>query len=288
MPAFTRRRFFSSVAGATALAQASRAQDSAITAREVIERIQTEVGIPWGPDTVDTFKAGDPDTPVRGIATTVMSTFDVLKKSVDQGLNLVITHEPTFYNHRDETADFADDPVYQAKLQFIEDNDLVVWRFHDYWHQVRPEPMRAALAKQTGWEQYPYDQDLRAYKLPGLTLASLAADIKKRMGIRTLRVIGDPDSEIHTAVLAGGFNNPMSTMRRLPRVDLIVVGESREWESVPYAQDTITAGHNKAFIILGHAVSEDPGMELCAAWISRFVSEVPIKFVPAGEPFWTP
>jgi hypothetical protein len=43
-----------------------------ITAREVIDRIQKNVGVPWREQTVDTFKAGDPDTPVTGIATTMM------------------------------------------------------------------------------------------------------------------------------------------------------------------------------------------------------------------------
>ena len=33
-------------------------------AREVIERIQKNVGVSWRSQTVDTFKAGDPDTPV--------------------------------------------------------------------------------------------------------------------------------------------------------------------------------------------------------------------------------
>ena len=45
-----------------------------LTARQVIERIQAHVGVAWHNETVDTFKAGDPDTPVTGIATTMMAT----------------------------------------------------------------------------------------------------------------------------------------------------------------------------------------------------------------------
>ena len=44
-----------------------------LTAREVIARIQQQVGVPWQSDTVDTFKAGDPDIPVTGIAVTMMA-----------------------------------------------------------------------------------------------------------------------------------------------------------------------------------------------------------------------
>ena len=45
-----------------------------LTARQVIERIQKNVGVAWRSQTVDTFKAGDPDTPVTGIAVTMMAT----------------------------------------------------------------------------------------------------------------------------------------------------------------------------------------------------------------------
>jgi hypothetical protein len=29
-------------------------------------------------------------------------------------------------------------------------------------------------------------------------------------------------------------------------------------------------------------------MEECARWLKTFVSEVPVEFVPAREPFWAP
>jgi putative NIF3 family GTP cyclohydrolase 1 type 2 len=69
---------------------------------------------------------------------------------------------------------------------------------------------------------------------------------------------------------------------------VLVVGEQREWEGVEYAQDTVAAGHKKGLIILGHAISEDPGMDECARWLKTFITEVPIEFIPAGEPFWRP
>ena len=43
---------------------------------------------------------------------------------------------------------------------------------------------------------------------------------------------------------------------------------------------------NKAMIVLGHANSEEAGMEYCGKWLRQFVTEVPIKFIPAGDPFW--
>ncbi len=67
-----------------------------------------------------------------------------------------------------------------------------------------------------------------------------------------------------------------------------MVGETREWELVEYIQDMITSGKKKALIVIGHVLSEQSGMELCAEWLKSFIEEVPIDFVPATEPFWIP
>jgi len=87
---------------ATVGAPSSKAQAKPLTAREVVTRIQAHVGIPWMTETVDTFKAGNPDTEVKGIAVTMMATLDVLQRAAAAGQNLIITHEPTFYNHEDD------------------------------------------------------------------------------------------------------------------------------------------------------------------------------------------
>ena len=52
---------------------------------------------------------------MKGIATTVMATFDVIQRAAAAGKNLVITHEPTFYSHEDKVEDLANDPVFKAK-----------------------------------------------------------------------------------------------------------------------------------------------------------------------------
>jgi len=72
------------------------AQEHRITAREVVAEIQKHVGVEWQKENFDTFKAGNPDTAVTGIAVTMMATMDVLQRASAKGLNFVITHEPTF------------------------------------------------------------------------------------------------------------------------------------------------------------------------------------------------
>ena len=94
----------------------ARGQDKRHTAQEVIAQIQQHAGIPWMKETVDTFKAGDPNTEVTGIATTMMATFDVLQRAAANHQNLIITHEPTFYAHVDRPEGMAESDAVWAEI----------------------------------------------------------------------------------------------------------------------------------------------------------------------------
>src|SRR5512139_872529 len=142
----TRRTFLTALAAgaAASLARPARAgapAGEAPTIAAVIESILA--AIPGAPrrDTVDVVKAGDPSQRCTGVVTTFLATLEVLRKAVGLGANLVIAHEPVFYNHLDETAWLAGDRVYEAKRRFIEEHRLVVWRAHDSWHALRPDPV---------------------------------------------------------------------------------------------------------------------------------------------------
>ena len=124
------------------------------TARQVVAEIQKRVGVPWRAETVDTFKAGDPDTRVTGIAVTMMATMDVLQRASAKGLNFVITHEPTFYAHLDTPDIPKEDAVWAEKREFIKAHGMVVWRFHDHWHERNPDGIMQGTVKTLGWEKY--------------------------------------------------------------------------------------------------------------------------------------
>ena len=260
-----------------------------ITARQVIERIQKQVGVPWRIETVDTFKIGNPDTNVKGIATSFSATLDVCQRAHAAGLNLLIVHEPTFYNHTDETTNLSGE-IYETKRKFIEQNGLVVWRFHDHWHARRPDGILAGMTEALGWKKYQSAEQARRFSLPATTLEGLAKSMQDRLGARALRVIGNPQLPVRNVVLSPGFNNfaPIARALDTPDVDVVIIGETREWEAVEYARDAVTAGKKKGLIMLGHVPSEEHGMEECAKWLKTFVPEVPIQYLPSNDPFWRP
>lgn len=261
-----------------------------LSAREVVARIQKHVGVEWSEQTVDTFKAGNPDAPVKGVAVTMMATLDVLKRAAAAGHTLVITHEPTFFDHEDRTAalETEGDPVFAAKRAFIEHHGLVVWRFHDHWHQRSPDGVQVGMIRALGWESLRGENDW-LFTLPETTLRDLARVVRNRLGVRVMRVVGDPDMKVSRVAFMPGAP-PFERHRRMlqrPDVEVLVAGEVREWETVEYVDDAVSAGMRKALILASHIPSEQAGMEECARWLRTFVSEVPVEFVPAVEPFWT-
>ncbi|HXM96185.1 MAG TPA: Nif3-like dinuclear metal center hexameric protein [Candidatus Dormibacteraeota bacterium] len=303
MAAMGRRVRRISIAGATIVLlgasawqrEATRAQEQEPrpTAREVIARIQQRVGIPWRSDTVDTFKAGNPETRVTGIAVSMMATLDVLQRAAASGNNLIITHEPTFYDHLDKIDQLPEkenDVVLAAKREFIEKHGLVIWRFHDHWHARTPDGVAAGMVNALGWQKYQDAQNQYLFAIPETTLEKLAGDLKQRLEIRVIRVVGKPHLRVSKLVLAPGSAGFAKHAKALEMagVQALIIGEAHEWETVEYVADAVTEGKQKALIILGHIPSEQAGMEECARWLKTFVAEVPIEFVPAREPFWEP
>jgi putative NIF3 family GTP cyclohydrolase 1 type 2 len=267
--------------------------DNTLTAGQVVERIRKEAGVPWRTKTVDTFKAGDPDTPVKSIACVMMATQDVLQRCVDAGANFVITHEPTFFSGEDDTAQLEKekDPVYMAKQAFIKQHDLVIWRFHDHQHAIHGDQVTNGFTQVLGWGKYRTSAPGRArFVIPETTLADLAEDIRQKLDIRTLRFVGDPKLKVTKAGFslgAGGFNAHRQQLQS-DDVEVLLIGEGTEWEGVEYVADAVTQGKKKAMILIGHIPSEEAGMIECAAWLKTFVPEVPIQFVRTPEFFALP
>lgn len=258
----------------------------AYTVNEVIQTILKEVpGSPF-PDTVDTLKAGDGSAPVRGIVTTFIATLDVLRGAVDAGANFIITHEPTYFNHRDEVDWLVKDPLYAVKHQYILDHQLAIWRFHDHWHAYRPDGVVTGLLQQLGWEPYRDADRDDLYHLPPTTLGALADFFKQAFGLAHIRMVGDPAMRIaHVALWVGAYYG-QTQIQAIGEggAEVLVCGEASEWQVYEYVRDANAAGQPKGLIILGHERSEEPGMAYLAEWLKPRFPGLPIQHIPAGDP----
>jgi putative NIF3 family GTP cyclohydrolase 1 type 2 len=240
-----------------------------------------------GPKSVDTHIFGNPSQPITGIIVTFLATDEVLDTAVAHGANLIISHETIFYNHQDEIGWLQKNSVYEAKRSKIDDNGLVVWRFHDYPHRTHPDMIVSGLVKALAWEAYTDVKVPLVCCVPQMTLRDIAAHVKNCLNIDHLRVIGDLDQPCQGIGLSPGFMGKEGHIQLLsqPDIDVIICGEVHEWETSEYVRDALHMGHGKGLIITGHAESEAPGMHWIAAWIQQQLPELPIEYLPTGKLF---
>lgn len=268
---------------------ASTQNNSPKTPQEVVNQIKKNVTCDWASKTVDNFKAGDQQTPLKGIATCMFADMATLKEAVKKGCNFIITHEPVFYNHLDETDAFANDPVFQEKMKYIKDNNLVIFRFHDHIHMTKPDGISVGMINKLELEKYAVNGSQTFFKIPETTIAGYCKELKKTLGLQTIRVIGNPEMKFTKLSFMAGAPGGQSHIQMLKNrdVEVILAGEANEWETYLYANDAVNQGKNKAVIFLGHIKSEEAGMEYCAQWLQTFISGVPIRFIENKANFVT-
>lgn len=260
----------------------------ALSIQQVIDALVADIpGAPF-PHTVDTIKAGDPTQPVKGIVTTMFATDAIIQKTIDLGANFIIAHEPTFYNHTDETDWLGNDPVLQFKRNLLDKHGIVVWRFHDGIHAHKPDGIRMGVMQALGWEKYYDEANPPLVSLPSaITLNDLMTHFKKALAIDKLRFIGDPALPCTKIVLAPGAAGGRSQIQNIQKYqpDLLVCGELNEWETSEYIRDARFMGKKIALVVLGHSVSEEPGLEWLIPVLHKKIPGVQVTHLPSGDAF---
>jgi len=260
-----------------------------LKAEQVIATIIKNTGSSTIPNTVDVIKEGDPKTPVEGIITCMFATMDVLKQAIAKNCNLIVVHEPLYYNHLDDTKALQNDQVFLEKQRFITDHKLVIWRFHDYIHSMKPDGIETGMITKLGWKDYLVKGTSNQFVFPETTLKELLKSLKQVFPKNAFYVVGNPDMKLTNVRLAAGAPGSARHISLLENknVDVVIGGEAQQWETYEYMRDAVEQGRNKAVIFLGHINSEEAGMDFCATWLKSFIKDVPVYFVEGGPSFWS-
>jgi putative NIF3 family GTP cyclohydrolase 1 type 2 len=253
---------------------------------DAIERILDHMPKRLPAGDCDRVVHGDAQRELHGIAVTFMASHEVLERAAAAGADFIVTHEPTWWNHHDHTDWLAGDPVQGAKAAFIEAHGQVLWRLHDHVHIGWPDMIAQGMLQALGWEAQ-VSERVGIVALPAQPLRAVANHVRQRLGAAAVRVAGDLDAAIsRIAFLPGACGGRRQLdLLRLPDVDAVFCGESAEWETCEYVRDAVTQGRPKGLIVTGHANSEEAGMAYVAEQIRAWFPEVPVAYLPTGDPF---
>lgn len=254
-----------------------------VTVKQIIDTFNSQIPGPPFTNTVDTLKAGSEDTIVTGIVTTMFATIDVIRKAIDLNANFIIAHEPTFYNHTDETKWLENDSVYQYKINLLNEHKITVWRNHDHIHALKPDGVETGVLAQLGWQGYATEDNRFLINLPGLLLKDLITHAKGKLNIQQVRYIGDLNQNCKKVLLipgSAGGRTQISAMSTI-KPDVLMCGEISEWETAEYVRDANAKGEKLSLVVLGHIASEEPGSEYMLNWLKEKYPAIKSTHIPA-------
>lgn len=258
-----------------------------LTVQQLIDLILKE--IPGSvPNTVDTIKIGDPNQKITGVVTSMFPTIEVIRKAIKLKANFLIVHEPSFYNHADETAWLEQDEVFRYKKNLLEKNNIAVWRFHDYIHRHNPDGVLEGVVQKLNWKKFQDSSKPALFALPSQQrLQNIVQDVKAKLVISNVRIVGSATDVCQRVLLlpgAWGGRNQINQIRET-KPDLVMCGEVAEWETSEYIRDARAMGLNRSLVVLGHAQSEEPGLAWLVQWLKEKAPMITATHIASENPF---
>ncbi|MEM8873615.1 MAG: Nif3-like dinuclear metal center hexameric protein [Planctomycetota bacterium] len=236
---------------------------------------------------VDRIIAGPRDQAVKAIAVCWMPYSTTLHNAATLGANLVVTHEPTFWDHFELKND-ASDPKptllrsRAEKAALIDELELTIIRCHDLWDAlpVRGVPFAWAEHLELGdvLASKPY---YRVHRIEPRPASEVAAAIAKRtalLGQPVVEFYGDPDHIVRTVgVGTGCASDPFELYDMGADLAVAVDDIVRGWVAGEWCHDTGTP-----LVVVNHGVAEETGMTTLTDELRTAFPETPVHHLEQG------
>jgi len=254
-----------------------------MTAADVLEHFLSRADWVDSSKTVDRVIAGDPQTEVSGCMVAWMPGLAALRAAAEAGVELLVCHEPTFWDHRDRLP--GREPGCADKLRFIEERGLVVIRIHDCWDRWPQVGIPWAWARLLGFDGEPAAVDARGYQ-HRYDIAPVAFEqFAERVAARTAAVgepfveaAGDPGATVSRIGIGTGCLCDVPVYLEMGCDCFVVCDDgTRYWQDIQYAVDL-----GLAVICVNHATAEEPGMATLAQYIDEHIDGVAARHLPQG------
>ena len=238
--------------------------------------------------TVDRVIAGDPGVEVSSVAVCWMPYTATLRNAAVLGANVVVAHEPTFYDHFElrqspEAGRLADAKA--AKQAVIKELGLTIIRCHDVWDAKLGDGVPFEWARFLGLTDLvaskPYLHVYAVDPAPAYVVAQKLASKTAAAGQSTLEFYGDPDRLVSTIGIGTGCCSEPSALWDMG-ADLAVAVDDilRCWIYGEYAADT-----GNPLVVVNHGVSEACAMGSLAVELQRIVPGTPVHEIKQGASY---
>lgn len=249
--------------------------DSAnITAAELQKFLISLVELPS--KTVDRIIIGDANTKVKKIGTCWMPYWETCKKAVESGVNVLVTHEPTFYTHWDldeKNGDYYRSPEFtktqylelvDKKKKWINENGLVIIRNHDTMDALKEVGIPFALGQFLGFSNAEIIASrtyYNVYKIKSQPAENVAKNIAQKLsefGQPGVAFYGNPNIAVSSIGIGTGcICDPMQFADLKPDMFIAIDDVVRTWTQTTFAADS-----GQPLIVINHGTSEEAGMRM--------------------------
>lgn len=213
--------------------------------------------------TVDRIIIGDPGTVVKKIGTAWMPYWATCRQAVEQGVNVLVVHEPTFYTHLDMDGPQHYPETIADKKRWLEETGLVIIRCHDMLDMVQTAfGVPFAFGRGLGFDDHDivrattYYNVYRCEPMPALKVAERIAQSLKALGQPGVGFYGDGSRMVETVGLGTGMCcNPIDFAYLKPDLFVAINDGIQTWTQGEFSHDT-----GQPLVIIDHGVSEEFGV----------------------------
>jgi len=191
-----------------------------------------------------------------------------------------VTHEPTYYNHRDTDESVFSFEIARRKKAFIEENGLTIIRCHDVWDRVPRMGIPDAWGQYLGWKKVVRQQTFyRVYELPPTAAGELARQVAAKvapLGQSGVQLIGPADRIVRTVAIGTGAITSFRTMITDLKADLALCTD----DGFTYWSDgamAIDMGYS--VIVVNHPCAEEIGMVQLANHLKEKYPAIPVHHI---------
>ncbi|HOX39547.1 MAG TPA: Nif3-like dinuclear metal center hexameric protein [Candidatus Brocadiia bacterium] len=240
--------------------------------------------------TVDTVKIGDPSKPIAKAGVCWYSAFKTIRAAHEAGCQLLICHEPTFWEHAAPEQHWRNEEPGLTKRKFLEQTGMVILRAHDSWDNWPDIGIRDSWAAGLGLTNRVREgTSLRwhaMYRVPNQTLRQFAQYVADRiapLGEDSVQVIGDPDMIVSKPALGVGCAVPDKEMVDFGADVLIMCYDGASYWSTRERIAEMGVG----VITVEHGTSEMWGMENLRKHLSEVFKDVEFRYFAEHPRTWT-